>query len=109
MALSGQLTGRPATELDRDMGSVIWQAFVDRDLSSQLAQLAKSGKDDSELAGEIIIAWYSGICMTAAGPAVASHTRALLWKSAPFLHPWGTCGGPTGYWSEPPVNPGARA
>lgn len=104
--LSARLTGAPASTLDLAAARVIYDAFDGRGLLPALASL--SGQTEPEgvgqqLADEVVEVWYSGICETANGPVVATHTAALLWGSAPFLHPPGVCGGVTGYWGDPPA------
>jgi len=104
--LSARLTGVPAARLDLGAARVIYEAFNGRGLLAALAGLASQTEPETagqRLGDEIVAAWYSGICETAHGPVVATHTAALLWGSAPFLHPSGVCGGVTGYWGEPPV------
>lgn len=104
--LSARLTGVPAARLDLGAARVMYAAFDGRGLLPALASLA--GQTEPEYAGqrlgdEVVAAWYSGICETADGPAVATHTAALLWGTASFLHPSGVCGGVTGYWGDPPA------
>ena len=56
----------------------------------------------SALSAEIVAAWYSGVVTTPTGPKVVTHSEALVWHSAEFLHPPGQCGGAFGHWATPP-------
>lgn len=106
IALSSSLTGAPVATLDRTAAGVMYEAFSKRGLLPDLARLAGQAhpeRADSRLGDELVAAWYSGICQTEDGPVVAAYTSALLWHSTSFLHPLGTCGGPTGYWGDPPT------
>lgn len=106
VALSASLTGVPAAALDARAARVMYAAFEERGLLPGLARLAGQadpGAAESPLADEVAAAWYSGIVQTANGPVVAAYASALLWGSASFLHPSGTCGGLTGYWGDPPA------
>ena len=106
LALSARLTGVPAARLDRQAALIIYEAARERGLLPQLARLAAHPGGigpESQLANEVVAAWYSGICRTADAVALATYTSALLWTSASFLHPPGTCGGATGYWGDPPI------
>lgn len=67
-----------------------------------LTKLSSQMDANTSLTKEIVATWYSGVCQTSAGPAVATHDQALAWHSAPYLHPPGVCGGAFGYWSESP-------
>ncbi|MFA7668392.1 MAG: hypothetical protein WCX93_03495 [Burkholderiaceae bacterium] len=104
--LSARLTGVPAAGLDLGAARVIYDAFQGRGLLPDLARLAdetESGATGQQLGGELVAAWFSGLCETVNSPVVATYTSALLWGSAPFLHPSGVCGGITGYWGDPPT------
>jgi hypothetical protein len=48
--------------------------------------------------------WYSGIYPTSAGDALATYTNAQLWSALDYTKPFGSCGGETGYWAEPPMS-----
>lgn len=37
------------------------------------------------------------------GVTVADLNGALLWDALAFTKPWGSCGGETGYWRDPPA------
>jgi len=106
VALSASLTGTPVSRLDPQAAATLYAAFKGRGLLPELAHLAGQadpGATGSALGDEVVAAWYSGICQTADGPDVAAYNSALIWDSASFLHPSGTCGGPTGYWGDPPT------
>ncbi|WP_162232254.1 sugar dehydrogenase complex small subunit [Methylogaea oryzae] len=102
VALSARLTGRPTADFDPETAARMLKAFQGRGLGRELARLYLHPASNDALAGQVVSAWYTGVCQTAAGPAVATFNDALLWKTAAFLHPPGTCGGPTDYWSRPP-------
>jgi len=106
VALSSRLTGFPASKLDPQAARILYAAFEARGQLPELARLASLANVDtvkSELGDDVVAAWYGGVVQTAQGPVVATYASALLWQSAAFLHPAGTCGGLTGYWGEPPA------
>ena len=51
---------------------------------------------------DVVAAWYSGICDTDRGETLVAFTGALLWNALDYTKPFGSCGGETGYWAEPP-------
>lgn len=104
LALSSQLTGFPVSALDRTAGAMILKSFEDRGMLPALTRLSDQTNANTPLTQEIVATWYSGVCETNSGPVVVSHDQALVWKSAPYLHPPGQCGGAFGYWSEPPTS-----
>lgn len=103
MALSARLTGFPASALSAGVGALILRAFQARGVL-QPKDLAADAALGPTLSAEIIAAWYSGVVTTVAGPEVLTHSEALVWQSAEFLHPPGQCGGAFGYWAHPPSN-----
>lgn len=106
IALSASLTEAPVAALDREAARIMYEAFNKRGLLPDLARLAgqeHASGAGSQLGNEVAAAWYSGICQSAYGPMVAAYTSALIWTDSSFLHPSGTCGGPTGYWGDPPT------
>lgn len=102
LALSQALTG--ARNLDEGMGRAILAGLLAEGRAEELRRLAAdpAGQLGGALAGEIIAAWYSGVFRDGSGATVADLNGALLWDALGFTKPWGTCGGETGYWSEPP-------
>lgn len=100
--LSATLCHRPAATLDRSMAQRILQAFQTQGKSSRLQALQQDAQADASLASELRSIWFSGLMDTSTGAVVVGFTQALTWSSAPFLHAPGSCGGPTGYWSDPP-------
>ncbi|MGB6242116.1 MAG: hypothetical protein WBF69_06515 [Castellaniella sp.] len=100
--LSATLCNRPAATLDRGMAQRILQALQAQGKSSRLPALQQDAQADAPLASELRSIWLSGLMDTGAGAIVVGFTQALTWGSAPFLHAPGSCGGPTGYWSDPP-------
>lgn len=106
IALSSSLTDIPVAALDREAARIIYEAFDKRGLLPELGRLAGQAHPEragSPLGGEVVAAWYSGICQSVNGPVLAAYTSALIWNTASFLHPLGTCGGPSGYWGDPPT------
>lgn len=106
IALSSRLTDAPVATLDREAARIMYEAFDKRGLLPDIARLARQTHPRdvrSQFGDEIVAAWYSGVCLSAHGPVVAAYTSALIWTTTSFLHPPGTCGGPTGYWGDPPA------
>lgn len=102
LTLSSRLTHFPMNALDPDVARVVLRAYRERGLSLVLSKLCVDPSSDEELAGEIILVWYSGICKTSKGSTIVAYETALLWKLNPFLHAPATCGGNTNYWSKAP-------
>lgn len=102
LALSRALTG--ARNLDEGMARGILAGLLAEGRAEDLRRLEAdpAGQLGGELAGEIIAAWYSGLFRDGSGATVADLNGALLWEALGFTKPWGTCGGETGYWSDPP-------
>lgn len=102
LALSRALTG--AARLDTAMGGAILGGLLARGHAAGIARLADDpGSDaDRQLANDITAAWYSGVFNDADGTTRADLNAALLWDALTFTKPWGTCGGETGYWRNPP-------
>lgn len=100
--LSAILCQRPAATLDRGMAQRILQEFQTQGKSSRLQALQQDAQADASLASELRSIWFTGLMDTGTGVVVVGFTQALTWSSSPFLHPPGSCGGPIGYWSDPP-------
>lgn len=102
--LSKTLTG--ASSLDPDVGRTLLGAFIatghEADLAGLISDPAGAKEKNAAVAKAIVAAWYSGVCKTAAGEAIATYDQALLWNAVSFTKPMGVCGGDTGYWSDPP-------
>lgn len=104
--ISAQLCQRPADSLDRNMAQRILQALDTQGKSPGLLALAQQADADPVLAAELRAIWFSGMINTPSGNTLLGFQEVLAWNSAPFLHVPGSCGGPTGYWSEAPgINP----
>lgn len=99
LALSRSLTG--AAGLDGDVAAALLRGFLARGQGAALAALAAGGEtaENRALADEVVAAWYSGV---APDGTVATFDQALLWQALAFSKPFGSCGGATGYWAEPP-------
>lgn len=94
-----------AKGLDPAMGADILGAFVDVGQGEALASLmAESGPIDAvnTMANAVVAAWYSGLSTRTAGEVVTDFNGALMWDALSFTKPWGSCGGATGYWGDPP-------
>ena len=102
-ALSARLTAAAVSDIDATMVGKLLDGFVSMGRGPSLALLAADpGISTGTVADDIVAAWYSGTYDTAAGPAVAGFTDALLWNALDFTKPPGFCGGETGYWADPP-------
>ncbi len=101
IAMSSQLTHRPASSLDRGMAQRILDAFQAQGKQDELAMLAQDPSAHAALAADLRAAWFSGLAPGHGSPPVG-YEHALVWSAAAFLHAPGTCGGPTGYWAQPP-------
>ena|SRR5690606_6012098 len=101
IALSSRLTERPASSLDRGMAQRILDALYSQGKLNQLAILAQDTSAQPALAAELRAAWFAGL-LPGHGSSPVGYEHALVWSAAAFLHVPGTCGGPTGYWAQPP-------
>lgn len=102
LELSRTLTG--AARLDTAMGEAILGGLLARGHAAGIGRLADdpARAADRQLANDITAAWYSGLFDDADGNTIADLNAALLWDALTFTKPWGTCGGETGYWRNPP-------
>ena len=104
LALSSRLTGR--TNLDAAVAAKYLGAFNgDAKYRSLLADLVRDENARTpahvELENEIITSWYTGTYTIDGVPRVASYAGALMWTVFGRPAP-GICGGPAGFWSNPP-------
>jgi hypothetical protein len=103
-ALSKTLT--QAAGLDGDVARTLLGAFIatghEADLAALVADPSGAAAKNAAFANAIVAAWYSGLCNTATGQAVATFDQALMWNAMTYTKPFGVCGGDTGYWSDPP-------
>lgn len=102
LALSQKLT--QASSLDVGIAKTLLGGFLATGNGPALAQLAAGADEYGPLADAIVAAWYSGLYDTANGQAVATFDQALVWTALSFTKPFGSCGGETGYWADPPQN-----
>lgn len=102
MALSGKLAGH--MPLDATMGQNILNGFIAAGQESDIAALiADPATDKSKIAGAVVAAWYSGLSPVADAREVTGFNEALVWDALTYTKPWGSCGGETGYWGDPPA------
>lgn len=88
-------------ELFEDVAAKILKAFAQIDRKDDLAALAE-GASDQALLNEIAAAWYSGISPDPEDLEVLTYNDALLWQAMDYTKPMAYCGGPMGYWADPP-------
>ena len=105
LELSGRLLGR--SKLDREVAQIYLDALnADPDNSIHLATLAQSNgnptPEQAALSRLIIEWWYTGVYSVDGKPRLATHTGALMWSALGMPAP-GTCAGPFGAWSKPPL------
>lgn len=100
VALSERLTGQ--TGLDELAAHNILDALTMAGKADAVASLVDGGNGSSELANEIVAAWYSGVVSNGTSTIVATFDSALMWQAMSFTKPWAMCGGTTGYWADPP-------
>lgn len=125
LAGSSRLTGIQLDGTYNQMGAELWAELVklhgplhyervisvtmqhDGDDSSLAKKLEFGGLMDS--AQRIIRAWYTGMVeIPDSGrpglttTAVVTYNDAVVWRACDFTKPPATCGGPFGYWHEPP-------
>jgi D-sorbitol dehydrogenase-like protein len=101
IALSSKLTGFAAADLSRDLAPLYLGSLQVIAQPEDLRELAGATKP-SPLGDKLIDYWYSGVYDTPNGPAVATYTEALAWKSVGYTSAPTVCGGETGYWSRAP-------
>jgi Membrane bound FAD containing D-sorbitol dehydrogenase len=100
--LSLRLTGAGLYDLDPVAAGKLLDGFNSLGRGADLVALAASGANTGALADDIVAAWYSGAYHTAAGLAEFNLPDALVWDVLTFTKPPALCGGPTGYWADPP-------
>lgn len=101
--VSARLTDMQASDLDPDAAAKILQGLISIGRGPGLALLAQDPNVTAgTVADDIVAAWYSGICDTDRGEALATFTDALVWNALDYTKPFGSCGGETGYWAEAP-------
>ena len=105
LEVSQRLLGR--SKLDREIAQVYLDAVLSSaDDAVQLAYLVESNANPTPemkaLASTIIEWWYTGVYTINGAPRLATHSGALMWSALGITAP-GTCAGPFGAWSHPPV------
>ena len=103
MAMSHRLTGQ--SSLDQDMGEAILAAFVATGQAGGLSALIAQpdpARSKLDIADAVVAAWYSGLSPAPGATEVTGFNEALVWNALTYTKPWGSCGGETGYWSNPP-------
>jgi hypothetical protein len=106
LELSGRLLGR--SKLDQDVARTYLDALnADSDDAVHLATLVHSNgnptPEQAALSRTIIEWWYTGVYYVNGKPRLATHTGALMWSALGMPAP-GTCAGPFGAWSRPPLD-----
>jgi hypothetical protein len=105
LELSRRLLGR--SKLDPEVARVYLDALsADPDSAVHLATLVQSNgnptPEQAALSRTIIEWWYTGVYTRDGKPRLATHTGALVWSALGMAAP-GTCAGPFGAWSQPPL------
>ncbi len=112
--LAAALTGYP--EPDAATAAKMLRAFATPQRRAALAALADvvaatpAAELDAALAArrldgvanDLVAAWFSGIVTDGTRRSLVLYTDAYVWTAMTFSKPMGVCGGPTGYWAEPP-------
>jgi hypothetical protein len=88
-------------DLFEDVAAKILKSFADIDRKDDLTALAE-GAEDQALSNEIVAAWYSGVSPDPDDLQVLTYTDALMWQAMDYTKPMAYCGGPMGYWADPP-------
>ena len=113
-ALSATLTGFPAA--DAALGARMLAAFATPARRAALGNLARlasttpaAGLDAAiraqkldSVANDLVAAWYSGVVASPHGDKLVMYTDARMWAAMSYTKPMGVCGGPFGYWANPP-------
>ncbi len=108
-SLSARLTGFAQAAIDDELAAAMLQALRATATGAELDSLLQGApaENDSELARQIIVAWYSGMHPTVTGGAsLRAYTDALAWRALEFTKPPGQCSSAPGDWSEPPAGVG---
>jgi hypothetical protein len=101
--LSARLTGAAVPDLDAGVAEKILEGLLAIGRAPGLKLLANDPTIfTGTVAEDIIASWYSGIYETGQGEILATFNDALVWTALDYTKPFGSCGGETGYWAEPP-------
>jgi hypothetical protein len=103
--LSGRLLVR--SKLDREVAQIYLNALLaDADNAIYLATLVQMNgnptPEQAALSRTIIEWWYTGVYTLDGKPRLATYSGALVWSALGMPAP-GTCAGPFGAWSQPPL------
>lgn len=112
--LSAALTGYP--EADAATVAKMLRAFATPQRRAALAALAQvvattpaadldaalAARRLDGIANDLVAAWYSGVVTDGTRQSLVLYTDAYVWTAMTFSKPMGVCGGPTGYWANPP-------
>ncbi len=99
LALSASLTGKK--DLSEDIAGRMLKAFAKTGREDEIAALDAEDAD-SEIADEIVEAWYTGVSPDPDDLDVLTYLDALIWRAMDYTKPMAVCGGGVGYWAEPP-------
>jgi len=112
--MSAALTGYP--EADAKTAAKMFRAFATPQRRAALAALgevvaatpaadldaALAARKLDGIANDLVAAWYSGIVIDGKRQSLVLYADAYVWTAMTFSKPMGVCGGPTGYWANPP-------
>ena len=102
--VSARLTESDIGALDSDKAKQILDGLISIGRGPGLSLLASDTQvTTGTVADDIVAAWYSGTYETDLGEKLAAFNEALVWNALDFTKPFGSCGGDTGYWAEPPA------
>lgn len=123
---SSHLTGIALDGSYNQMGAELWAELIKLEGAAKLLETVDTVNrfadgDDAHLAAtlafvgltsharRIIRAWYTGMVEIPdpgrpglTTTAVVTYNDAVVWRACDFTKPPATCGGPFGYWHEPP-------
>jgi ABC-type amino acid transport substrate-binding protein len=99
LALSQKTLGQE--DLPEEIAAPMLKAFAEIGRKDDLIALA-DGSEDATLSNDIVAAWYSGVSPNPDDLEVLTYTDALMWQAMDYTKPMAYCGGPMGYWAEPP-------
>lgn len=103
-AVSARLTGSDVADLDSGVARQFLDGLVSIGRGPGLSLLESDpAVTTGTVADDIVAAWYSGTYETDTGEKLAAFNDALVWNALDFTKPFGSCGGETGYWAEPPA------
>ncbi len=91
-------------DLDPDLAERFLTAFRAEGKGGALAAAIEGGDRDGagSIERDLVAAWYTGLVSGEEGTRLVTYQDALIWRALPFTKPAGLCGGPMGYWADPP-------